>query len=47
MSDYLSMKGITKTYQAYGREVRALTSPFAAAPYTVCWAKTAQVNPPL
>ena len=24
MSDYLSMKGITKTYQAYGREVRAL-----------------------
>ena len=24
MSDYLSMKGVTKTYQAYGREVRAL-----------------------
>ena len=24
MSDYLCMRGITKTYQAYGREVRAL-----------------------
>ena len=24
MSDYLTMKGVTKTYQAYGREVRAL-----------------------
>ena len=24
MSDYLTMKGVTKTYQAYGREVHAL-----------------------